>query len=99
MMFRYPRRVPPDEAEYQLIVAVEEAVRTTVPVPHLETLDAVGAAGALLQSPAPEFWRCAESFPGLNVIGCSDGDGWRRIRRTYRTMFHHLQRCTNILFQ
>ena len=58
-----PRRVPPDEAEYQLIVAVEEAVRTTVPVPHLETLDAVGAAGALFTIACTGILALRQLFP------------------------------------
>ena len=42
-----PRNVPPLDALYQLLVADEVAFKVTVPVPHLETSDAVGAAGAL----------------------------------------------------
>ena len=42
-----PNELPPDDAEYQLIVPPLQpvAVNTTVPVPHLFLLVAVGAAG------------------------------------------------------
>ena len=38
--------VPPLAALYQYTCSDEEAVRTTVPVPHLETLEDDGAAGS-----------------------------------------------------
>ena len=43
------KSVPPEAASYQSIVfPAELAVIVTVPVPHLETLPAVGAAGTVL---------------------------------------------------
>ena len=58
-----PRSVPPVDAEYQLIVAVEDAVSTTVPVPHRETLDAVGAAGAVFTIACTGILALRQLFP------------------------------------
>ena len=58
-----PRNVPPLDALYQFIVADEVAFKVTVPVPHLETSDAVGAAGALFTIAWTEIRELRQVFP------------------------------------